>query len=243
MKTKKAIQVCFKRYEKKYMLSRKQYKAFLVGMSAYVTPDIYGQTTNCNIYYDTDHWDLIRKSIDKPVYKEKLRVRSYGVPKSGDTIFIELKKKYDGIVYKRRIAMPSELSNKYLSGCEQLSHGTQIEREIEYFQRMYKAKPKVYIAYDRTSFAGKENAELRITFDQNIRYREYALDLRCGDFGESLLPEDLVLMEIKVPGTVPLWLVRLLSGLEIKSISYSKYGTFYKDIVVGNKRKETNYSA
>ena len=147
MKKKKAIQVCFKRYEKKYMLSYKQYENFLEGMKEYMKPDIYGQTTNCNIYYDTDNWDLIRKSIEGPVYKEKLRVRSYGTPKTGDEIFIELKKKYDGIVYKRRITMASELVEKYLMGCEQLSPDTQIGKEIEYFQKMYKSKPKVYIAY------------------------------------------------------------------------------------------------
>ncbi|MCQ2535294.1 MAG: polyphosphate polymerase domain-containing protein, partial [Clostridia bacterium] len=206
-------------------------------------PDIYGQTTNCNIYYDTDNWDLIRKSIEGPVYKEKLRVRSYGTPKTGDEIFIELKKKYDGIVYKRRITMASELVEKYLMGCEQLSPDTQIGKEIEYFQKMYKSKPKVYIAYDRTSYAGRENSDIRVTFDQNIRYREYALDLRRGDFGKNLLPEGMVLMEIKVPGTVPLWMAKLLSELEIKPTSYSKYGTFYKEIIVGKNRKEIRHSA
>lgn len=243
MKKKKAIQVCFKRHEKKYMLSYKQYENFLEGMKEYMKPDIYGQTTNCNIYYDTDNWDLIRKSIEGPVYKEKLRVRSYGTPKTGDEIFIELKKKYDGIVYKRRITMASELVEKYLMGCEQLSPDTQIGKEIEYFQKMYKSKPKVYIAYDRTSYAGRENSDIRVTFDQNIRYREYALDLRRGDFGENLLPEGMVLMEIKVPGTVPLWMAKLLSELEIKPTSYSKYGTFYKEIIFGKNRKEIRHSA
>lgn len=243
MNKKKRIQACFKRYEKKYMLSYQQYENLLGTLSSYMKPDIYGQTTNCNIYYDTDNWDLIRKSIEKPVYKEKLRVRSYGTPKNGEKIFIELKKKYDGIVYKRRITMDSELVNKYLSGSEELSPNTQISREIEYFQKMYKSKPKVYIAYDRTSFEGIEDSQLRITFDQNIRYREYELDLRCGDFGERLLPEGQVLMEIKVPGTMPLWLARLLSELEIRPTSYSKYGTFYKEIIVGKRRKEISYSA
>lgn len=237
MKKKKAIQVCFKRYEKKYMLSYKQYEDFLEGMREYTKPDIYGQTTNCNIYYDTDNWDLIRKSIEKPVYKEKLRVRSYGVPKSDDEVFIELKKKYDGIVYKRRITMEAKTAEKYLVGCKQSLQETQIGKEIEYFQKIHKSKPKVYIAYDRTSYVGRDNEEVRITFDQNIRYRQYALDLRCGDFGEKLLPDHLVLMEIKVPGTVPMWMVRLLSELEIKPASYSKFGTFYKEIIIGDKRK------
>lgn len=239
----KPIQSSFKRYEKKYMLTDRQYEDFIIGMSEYMKSDIYGQTTNCNIYYDTDNWDLIRKSIERPVYKEKLRVRSYGVPQSGDKVFVELKKKYEGIVYKRRIAMGAELTEKYLAGGQRLSPGTQIGREIEYFQKIYKSEPKVYIAYDRTSFAGKEDSELRITFDRNIRYRDYDLDLRCGDFGEGLLPEGSVLMEIKVPETAPMWMAKLISKLEIRPISYSKYGTFYKDIIVGEKRKEISYSA
>ena len=141
MKKKKAIQVCFKRYEKKYMLSYKQYEDFLEGMREYTKPDIYGQTTNCNIYYDTDNWDLIRKSIEKPVYKEKLRVRSYGVPKSDDEVFIELKKKYDGIVYKRRITMEAKTAEKYLVGCKQSLQETQIGKEIEYFQNLHISNP------------------------------------------------------------------------------------------------------
>lgn len=243
MKNKKTIQRSFKRYEKKYMLSYKQYEDFISGMEEYMEADIYGKTTNCNIYYDTDNWDLIRKSIEKPVYKEKLRVRSYGVPKVGDEVFIELKKKYAGIVYKRRITMNVELSERYLLEYDDLSQGTQIGNEIEYFQKMHKSKPKVYIAYDRTSFAGRENSELRITFDQNIRFRESDLDLRAGDYGQRLLPEGLVLMEIKVPGSAPLWMAKLMSELQIRPTSYSKYGTFYKEIIVGEKRKESSYSA
>lgn len=243
MKKKKAIQACFKRYEKKYMLTHEQYERLIECMNEYMEPDIYGETTNCNVYYDTDNWDLIKKSIEKPVYKEKLRVRSYGVPKSGDMVFIELKKKYDGIVYKRRITVDVALSDKYLAGNAMLSAESQIGKEIEYFQKFYQVKPKVYIAYDRTSFAGRENPDLRITFDQNIRYRDYDLDLRAGDFGERLLPEEVILMEIKVPNTAPLWMARLLSELEIRPTSYSKYGTFYKEIVVGKKREETHYSA
>lgn len=239
----KAVQRSFKRYEEKYLLSKEQYEVIIKEMAEYMEPDIYGKTTNCNIYYDTENWDLIRTSIEKPVYKEKLRVRSYGVPKIGDPVFIEIKKKYDDVVYKRRITMNSECAESYLAGNRSLSDGSQISREIEYFQKLHDAKPAVFIAYDRTSFAGKENSELRITFDKNIRFREYALDLRCGDFGENILPYDTVLMEIKIPGTTPLWLVHILSKVEARPSSFSKYGTYYKNYVVGRDRKETFYSA
>lgn len=234
----KTVQYSFKRYEEKYLLSSAQQKALLEGIIKYMQPDIYGETTNCNIYYDTDDWKLIRKSIEKPVYKEKLRVRSYGIPKTGDNVFVELKKKYEGVVYKRRITFPSEKYEEYLSGNKLLSPGSQIGKEIEYFQNLYHAKPKVYIAYDRTSFVGKDSPELRITFDRNLRFREYALDLRKGDFGKKMLENDTVLMEIKIPGTAPLWLARLLSAIKARPTSFSKYGTYYKEYVLGNKRRE-----
>jgi len=242
----KKVQSSFKRYEKKYMLTRLQYRQLVERMTDHMEPDIYGKSTNCNIYYDTDNWELVRNSIEKPVYKEKLRVRSYGVPKNGDPVFVELKKKYKDIVYKRRITVPAELSERFLTG--KLSFyptkyvDRQIGNEIEWFQKLHKATPKVYIAYDRTSYAGIEDPELRITFDQNIRFREYALDLRKGDFGEKILPDENILMEVKIPGTTPLWLVHLLSELGIRPASFSKYGTYYKENILGN-RKENTYSA
>lgn len=237
------VQRSFKRYEKKYLLSLQQQAALLAGMMKHMKPDKFGKSTNCNIYYDTDNWELIRKSIEKPVYKEKLRVRSYGVPKTGDDVFIEIKKKYDGVVYKRRTAMPAECAGKYLAGDTGLSPGDQISKEIEWFQKMHGAKPKVYIAYDRTSFAGIEDPELRITFDRNIRFREYALDLRAGDFGTPMLPKGTVLMEIKIPGTAPLWLAHLLSELKIRPTSFSKYGFYYKTYVLTKNLNGGNHSA
>lgn len=237
------IQSSFKRYEKKYLLTEKQYNMLLKGMQAYVKPDEYGKTTNCSLYYDTDNWDLIRKSIEKPVYKEKLRVRSYGVPHAGDQVFVELKKKYDDVVYKRRMTVTAEHSEDFLAGKIYLLPESQIGKEVVWFQKRYQAKPKVYIAYDRTSFAGLEDPQLRITFDQNIRFREYALDLRKGDFGERMLPQGSVLLEIKIPGTTPLWLVHLLSAIDAKPSSFSKYGTYYKEYVMNKNRKEISYSA
>ena len=234
----KSVQRSFQRYEKKYLLSVQQQTALLEGIKEHMKPDEYEKTTNCNIYYDTDTWELISKSIEKPVYKEKLRVRSYGVPKTGDKVFIEIKKKFDGIVYKRRTTMPAEYSKSYLAGNQELSPGDQIGKEIEWFQKHYQTKPKVYIAYDRTSYAGIEDPQLRITFDRNIRFRDYALDLRAGDFGETMLPDGLVLMEIKIPGTAPLWLAHLLSALQIRSTSFSKYGYFYKNYVLNRNNKE-----
>lgn len=237
----KYTQYSFQRYEKKYLLSEEQYQAVLAGIRSHMEEDHYGQSINCSMYYDTPRWDLIRKSIEKPVYKEKLRVRSYGVPKAGDKVFIELKKKFDGVVYKRRIEMPAEDWQAYLAGDTDRSPGSQISREIEWFQRMHQAVPKVYIAYDRRSYAGLEDPDLRITFDQNIRCRDFDLDFQAGDFGEPLLPGEAVLMEIKIPAAAPLWLAQLLSALKIRPVSFSKYGYYYTHHILGQDNKEVNH--
>ena len=240
------IQSCFERYEKKYLLTREQYFAVKNGMAAYMKPDGHPRYTICNVYYDTENYDLIRASLEKPVYKEKLRVRSYGVPQRGGKVFIELKKKYDGVVYKRRVTMETLGAIKYLRGL-QPGDGSQISREIDWFMRFYRPVPKVFIAYDREAFAARDGGELRLTFDTGLRARSNDLDLRCGDHGAPLLADDKILMEIKIPGSTPLWLARLLSLNGIFPVSFSKYGTYYKEFVLGGKnavvKKEVVLSA
>lgn len=197
------IQCCFERYERKYRLTKAQQRIILNGMRNHMKADNYGRYTICNIYYDTDDWRLVRASIEKPVYKEKLRVRSYGVQDDDGKVFVELKKKYDGVVYKRRIITAPETAKDFLDGLDGEIPGSsfgQIGREIEWFQSFYSAVPKVFIGYDRLAFAGIEQPELRITFDTDIRYRTTELDLRLGDHGALILPHDEVLMEIKLPG-------------------------------------------
>jgi len=227
------IQCCFRRYEKKYLLTTAQYEAMREGMAPYVRPDEYGRYSLGNVYYDTDDYRLIRSSLEKPVYKEKLRVRSYGVPGEHDRVFVELKKKYEGVVYKRRIVLEAGEAARFLSGAEE--RGDQISREIAYFLRFYRPVPKAYIAYDREAYAGRVDDALRITFDTGIRCRGDELDLRAGDRGAALLPPDTVLMEIKIPGAAPLWLAQLLSGNGIFPTSFSKYGSCYQQFVLGGK--------
>lgn len=205
----------FQRYEKKYLLDREQYEGFREAIEGFMQVDEYGKSTICNIYYDTEHYDLIRASIEKPPYKEKLRLRSYGVPKLSDTVFLEVKKKYKGIVYKRRIALP--LAEAY----ESLERGTltgekgQIGREINYFIKRYHPVPKLYLAYDRIAMFGTEDNELRMTFDFSVRSREEELDLAKGDRGELLLDEGTVILEIKVRDAYPFWLVQALEQFEV----------------------------
>ena len=223
------IQCCFRRYEKKYWLTAAQQRLLLDRMQPYMRPDRYGQYTICNIYYDTPDYRLIRASLEKPVYKEKLRVRSYGVPEANGKVFVELKKKFDGVVYKRRVTTEITQVGLLLSDGGHAADFGQIGREIGYFQSFYRTEPKVFIGYDRLAFAGAEDEELRITFDTGLRWRESELDLRLGDYGAPILSDDRVLMEIKIPGTAPLWLSRLLSKIGAFPTSFSKYGACYRD--------------
>ena len=218
----------FERIEKKYLVSGEKYKHLWERLQNYMTVDEYGLSTICNIYYDTENYELIRRSIEKPAYKEKLRLRSYGVPKDTTKTFVEIKKKWAGVVYKRRVEMPMAESRAYLNERKEPSKDSQIKREIDYFLDFYKPVPKMYIAYDRIAMYGKEDPSLRITLDFRIRYRLEDLDLTKGDHGTLVLNEDDVLMEIKVGGAYPLWLVDILSELEIYQVSFSKYGTAYK---------------
>ena len=219
----------FKRYEKKYLLSAEQYAELWKGLEGRVVPDLYFQSTVCSVYYDDDSYTLIRHSLDKPVYKEKLRLRSYNVPGAQDPVFVELKKKYKGVVYKRRAAAPAAEAEAWLAGRCGAPEDTQITREIDYFLQSHALSPKAFIACDRTAWVGAEEAELRITFDERLRWRDYDLSLTAGSGGEPLTEPGQVLMEIKLPGAAPLWLARLLSELELFPRSYSKYGACYRN--------------
>lgn len=219
----------FQRYEKKYILDIQQYESFLERVSSYLEVDQYGESTICNLYYDTASYELIRTSIEKPAYKEKVRLRSYGTPTEGDKTFIEIKKKYDGIVYKRRIELPLEEAAAYLDEGIDPEQDSQIKREIDYCLQFYNLSKKMYIAYDRTAMYGIYDDSVRVTFDRNIRYRMDELDLWKGDHGNLILPEDKVLMEIKVAGAYPLWMAEVLSDLEIYPGSFSKYGNSFKN--------------
>ena len=232
------IQSCFQRYEKKYRLTRAQQEFLLHAMRPYLEADRYGQYTICNIYYDTDDWHLIRTSLEKPVYKEKLRVRSYGVPGDNDPVFVELKKKYDGVVYKRRITTEAHTAAQLLAGQIPGSTFGQIGREIGWFQSVHQTAPKAFIGYDRLAFAGIENSDLRITFDTNLRWRTTETDLRQGSHGALILPEDEVLMEIKIPGAAPLWLSHLLTEADAFSSSFSKYGYCFQHHIAPNLNRK-----
>lgn len=228
----------FERVEKKYVLTREKYNLLLEAIEPYMCADSYGKHTIGNIYYDTTTYELIRHSIEKPKYKEKLRLRSYGIPGEDSKVYLEIKKKYDGVVYKRRISLTLAEAEAYLNEGIKPQKDSQILREIDYFISFYKPEAKLYLAYDRIAYFGKEDAEVRITFDHNIRSREIELSLGKGDQGTPLSEEDQYLMEIKVPGAMPMWLSGILSELEVYPASFSKYGNIYKQSILPNRRKE-----
>lgn len=225
-----AYQSVFQRYEMKYLISREQKEHVLQAMGPYMAADRYGLTTIQNLYLDTDSYRLIRRSIEKPVYKEKLRLRSYGLAAAGQEIFVELKKKYKGIVYKRRVALPEETALQWLTGQGPCHQKGQIVDEIDYFRRFYgPLAPKVFLCYDRQAWYSLSGDGFRVTFDENILFRREALSLAEPAWGEALLEPGKTLMEIKCAGAIPLWMCRALSQGDIRKTSFSKYGTAYID--------------
>lgn len=193
-----------------------------------VEKDVVYKSTICNVYYDTDNFELIRKSIEKPIYKEKLRIRSYNKTTLDSSVYVELKKKYDHIVYKRRekIAYKYVLNNSFLEGAE-----TQIDKEIKYFNDFYGGlTPKMFLSYERVAYYFKDDKQIRITFDTNIKYQTENVSLIPSISDIKLLPNNFVLMELKVPFSIPYNLAKYLSSEKIFKTSFSKYGTAYKQI-------------
>jgi hypothetical protein len=228
----------FKRIEKKYLLTEAQYERLFQRIGRHLKPDKFGRSTVMSLYLDTPDHRIIRNSIEAADYKEKLRMRSYGVPGWETPVFVEIKKKFEGVVYKRRITMRMQDAARYLGGVQK-GDGSQISREIDYFMQLYRPQPRAFIAYDREAYAAADGGELRITFDTALRARSNDLDLRAGDHGVLLLGEDYYLMEVKIPGSVPLWLARLLSENGIFSTSFSKYGAYYKQFVLSGRSAVT----
>ncbi len=217
----------FERYEIKYRISRRQMETLLKVMDPHMKGDPYGRSTVCNVYYDTPDFRLIRRSMEKPVYKEKLRIRSYGQASPDSTVFVELKKKYKSIVYKRRISLVEAEATAYLSR-EKAVGNTQIMREIDYFMNYYAPlQPAMYLCYDREAFYDRADSGFRITFDDNIRWRETELSLCSPPGGERLLPDDIIMMEVKTVTGLPLWLTEVLTQEQIFKTPFSKYGNAY----------------
>ena len=207
-----------KRVEMKFILNKEQLSYLKDALKDHMIVDQYGKTSIASIYYDTPDYRLIRASIEKPSYKEKIRLRSYGLIKNGKPAYLEIKRKCEGVVYKRRV---------------ETSEG-QIAKEMVYFRNLYQTlEPKIMIAYDRTSY--KEIVgDIRLTIDENPRYRAYDLNLHTSMDGTPLLENGCAILEIKVQQEMPLWLTSILSKGKIYKTTFSKVGEAFKKVMVIN---------
>ena len=236
----------FNRVEQKYILTKEEYKQLFSKINNYLEKDKYYQSKICNLYFDNDNNDFIINSLEKPIFKEKVRLRSYSVPNLNDIVYLELKGKYDGVVFKRRVDIKLKDFNYYMkSGIIKEEYNNQIMKEIDYVIKKFNIYPKLYIGYDRLSYYDKNNINFRVTFDFNLRSREDELKLELGDNG-NLYNKDLVIMEVKSLQSIPLWFTKILSNMKIYPSSFSKYGEIYinkeskntKPLVI--KEKEIN---
>ena len=228
----------FRRIEKKYLLTPTQYNALRRRIDGYLEPDEYGRSTVMSLYLDTPDHRLIRSSIEAVDYKEKLRLRSYGTPRPDSRVFLELKKKFDGVVYKRRVSLTLRQADAYIrSGIKPFD--SQVFRELDYAMRFYgNPSPAALISYERLAYVVPSERALRITFDSDARYRVADLRLTAGSAGKRLLPEGTVILEIKTDGGMPLWLSRALDECGIRPGSFSKYGAAYRDLCRNETRQE-----
>lgn len=230
------MQFTFKRYEYKYLITNAQAEAVIAALSEYMVPDKYGTYWVQNLYYDTENWDVISKSMDKPLYKEKLRLRCYGIPDNTSNVFLELKKKYMGEVNKRRVALPISLLSQPMRDVL-AKEDKQIARELAFYMHVNPVGAKMYIAFRRAAFSGIEDEGLRVTFDTGVRYRCDKLDFYHPEEGLEVLDEGVQILEIKTRTGIPLWLSRILSSNAIYKTSYSKYGTCFTDFTVQKGEK------
>jgi hypothetical protein len=222
----------FRRREIKFLLSASERTVVEAALRQRMVPDEHGVSTVCNLYYDTEDFRLIRRSLEHPVYKEKLRLRCYGIARPGADLFLELKKKYKGVVYKRRVKVTEPEAMAFMEGRGELRKQNQISREIRYVRDFYATlAPRVYLCYDREAWYDPKDRGFRMTLDRNIRYRTADLTLGSDFAGTALLSPDQSLLEVKAEGAVPLWLVHLLSQQGIRKQSFSKYGTVYRQLL------------
>lgn len=233
-----AFQAVFKRKEIKYLLSDRQLDRLIPILSSHMEPDAFPHSSILNLYYDTPDYYMIRRSLEKPQYKEKLRLRSYGTPEDTSMVFPEIKKKARGVVYKRRVSMPYPDAVGYLKG-DSSGQSSQIYQELNWMLSAYpNLAPRVFLSYERDSWAGTQDPGLRLTLDRDILWRNTGLDLRQGPWGLPLLKPNQTLMEVKVLGATPLWLCDAFSRLGIFPVSYSKYGRAYQNMCFKKFDKE-----
>ena len=229
-----SFKMVFKRHELKYLMDAEQTEAVCKALEEHMVLDEYGHSSIRNIYLDTDNFLLARRSIEKPLYKEKLRFRSYGRPESDGDVFVELKKKYKSVVYKRRLNMPLDRAMRWFTTDTVDFPRTQIGEEIDFLRKRYPGiGPAMLLTYEREAYYAKDGGDLRITVDSNIlaRQEDVRLDSEIG--GHRVLPDGYTLMEVKTMYGYPKWLLDVLEDNCLYKTSFSKYGSAYKQLVLG----------
>jgi len=217
-----------KRYELKYLLSREQTEYLRKRLVGHMEVDKYGKTSIASLYYDTPSYQLIRTSVEKPPFKEKIRLRSYGIATEESPVYLELKRKAYGIVYKRRVETTIPLVHRFFAGDGDICSPGQINKEITTFRDYYKTLvPACLIIYDRVAYF-EPGGDLRLTIDENPRYRTDDLTLTKSMEGKPLLDDGWTILEVKVQEAMPLWLTSILSEGKIYKGSFSKYGEAYR---------------
>ncbi len=228
-----SVQTIFKRHELKYRLSKQQYFLLCKCMEKHMVLDSYGRHKISNVYFDTDNFNIIRHSIEKPKYKEKLRLRVYGQPSEDTVGFIELKKKYDGVVYKRRLQSIQSNAMSYLCNNSELEDTSQIKKEVDYFKGVYNSlSPSIYLSYEREAYYSPEDENFRITFDFNIKMRDVDVSPYESEQDVEILPDDVVVLEVKTVKGLPFWFVNFLGENGLYKTSFSKYGTAYNNFIL-----------
>lgn len=216
------------RYEQKYLLTKDNFNYLINLIDDYLVKDKYFKETIYNVYFDNDYFEIINRSIDKPIYKEKIRMRSYYKTDNDTNIFLEIKKKYDDTSNKRRVIISYKdyldyINKNIIPNCDK-----QIMSEIDYCFKKYKLKPKIKLVYDRFAYNLKDDDSFRITFDTNVRYNLNEMDYNIED--DVMFMNDKYIMEIKTFNGIPLWLNKILNKLNIYPTSYSKVGKVYESI-------------
>ena len=238
-----ADQNVFKRYEIKYLLTQQQKQRVLEAMEPYMSLDRYGRATIRNIYMDTDNFRLVRRSIERPAYKEKLRIRSYRQADRDTPVFVELKKKYQSVVYKRRLSMPEQQAIDWVCNGVHCEDHSQIGQEIAYFLSYYgDLYPAVFLSYEREAYFCRNGGDFRVTFDENILCRRENISLEAPVGGVPLLEAGKTLMEIKTSGGIPLWMTHVLTEEGIHKTSFSKYGTAYEKMIFEKNKGDCLYA-
>ncbi len=228
----------FNRYELKFILDKSMAQEMIQALKGHVMLDQYGDGEGfyriINLYYDTEDHLFFHETVNRQEFRQKLRLRAYNKVSIDTPVFLEIKKKYDGVVYKRRTMLTLQDAYAFLAkGQEQQDYSVydasnvQILGEVAFLKRFYSLAPKVVVSYDRQAFLGIKENDLRITFDSNLRKRESDLKLESGPWGELFMDASSYILEIKVNGRIPLWLAQILSGFQCWRQGYSKYTSSY----------------